>query len=178
MSSLEILTGLLVILTGVYAFLTYFILQAMREQQNAQVRPYVTFDIVPHDPFLEALITNTGKTAALGVSVSLKPNIEVELLDERRIPNVSSKTIELLAPGRTIDEFFGDFEQVAKQNPALRFSGTVSYNDLSGRNYSEPFTIDLNYAEIRGLISKPDVAEELKKLNENFRDLARGLLRQ
>lgn len=178
MGLLEILTALLVVVTGIYTFLNYGILRIMREQQNALVRPYVTFDIIPHDPFFEAIITNTGRTPARGVTVSLHPNIEVELLNERRTPNVSSKTIELLAPGRTIDEFFGDFEEIAKQNPALRFSETVSYRDLARRVYSEPFEIDLNYGKIRGLIPKPDIAEELKRLNDNFRDLAQAMLRQ
>jgi phage terminase large subunit-like protein len=179
------LTALLVIVTAIYAFLTYRILKVnrqileqMREQLNASVRPYVVFDIVPSDQYFEGIIRNTGLTAAIRVSVNLELRIEVELGGRKLSPNLISKEIALLAPGGAIDEYFGHFEDVKKQNPSLQFSGTLTYSDVSARKYTENFVIDLSFGEERWFIAKVDVGEELKKLNEKFGEAIKLLSRR
>jgi hypothetical protein len=162
---METLTGLLVLLTGVYAFLTYRLLLSnramvatMQEQITASVRPYVTFDIVAHGPLFEGVVTNSGATAAVDVKLSLEPAIKVELSGETRGPNLTSKSIALLPPKKQIDEFLGSFEELKSQNPSMRFSGQLNYRDLQRRTaFAEQFEIDLSFGEERGFINKPEV---------------------
>ena len=78
--TIEILTGLLVLITGFYAWATFHILKAnervvevMKSQSEAMTRPYLTVT-----PFIEVgspvfclKIKNTGKTAANRLRLSL-----------------------------------------------------------------------------------------------------------
>ncbi len=68
------LTGLLVLITGFYAWATYRILkanelvvEAMREQSEATYRPYVTAGVYlePDNPIFYLRIANTGKPPQL-----------------------------------------------------------------------------------------------------------------
>jgi hypothetical protein len=77
----DFLTFLLVILTGVYAYLTYLILDAnrkavaaMREQIRASTRPYVHLDLVPDGPLIEVRLRNTGITGAVDVIIGTTPS--------------------------------------------------------------------------------------------------------
>lgn len=76
----EILTGVLVLITGFYAWATYRILKAnehvvevMHEQAEAVTRPYVTVSPVlePDNPIFYLKVSNTGKTAAKDLKLTL-----------------------------------------------------------------------------------------------------------
>lgn len=69
----DYLTAVLVFITAIYSYLTYRMaktseasVQAVREQSEAMLRPYVTIStfVRPHTPILYLRIENTGKSAA------------------------------------------------------------------------------------------------------------------
>ena len=71
---IEVLTAVLVVITGFYAWATYRILLAnervvevMHEQADAITRPYISISpvIEPDNPIFHLRISNAGKTAAL-----------------------------------------------------------------------------------------------------------------
>lgn len=77
---IEILTALLVVITGFYAWVTYRILkanervvEAMREQSEAAFRPYVTVTpfVEPDNPNFYLRIANLGKTAATDLRLTI-----------------------------------------------------------------------------------------------------------
>ncbi|MBM4338231.1 MAG: hypothetical protein FJ110_01680 [Deltaproteobacteria bacterium] len=77
---IEILTAILVIFTGFYAWATFRILKAnekvveqMRYQQEATQRPYISISPVlyPENPIVFLKIKNSGLTAAHNVRLSL-----------------------------------------------------------------------------------------------------------
>lgn len=77
---MEFLTALLVLVTGIYAWVTYRILkanervvEAMREQSEAVYRPYVivTPFLEPDNPIFYLRIANLGKTAATDLRLAL-----------------------------------------------------------------------------------------------------------
>lgn len=77
---IEFLTALLVVITGIYAWVTYRILkanervvEAMGEQSEATYRPYVTVTpfLEPDNPIFFLRIANLGKTAANELRLSL-----------------------------------------------------------------------------------------------------------
>jgi hypothetical protein len=79
-STTEILAGALVVITGVYAALTFGIMRAtrrsvdaMQQQTEALTRPYITISpmILPHNHLILLRIANTGKTAASRVRLQL-----------------------------------------------------------------------------------------------------------
>jgi hypothetical protein len=78
--TIEILTAALVLITGFYAWATYKILRAnervvevMHEQAEAMTRPYiaVTTFLEVDNPIFYLRITNTGKTSAINLKLSM-----------------------------------------------------------------------------------------------------------
>ena len=77
---IEILTALLVVITGLYAWFTFNILKAnerivekMHDQQEAMYRPYISISpvVYPENPIAFLKIKNTGLTAANNLRLSL-----------------------------------------------------------------------------------------------------------
>ncbi|MFZ5995460.1 MAG: hypothetical protein ACOYU4_10800 [Thermodesulfobacteriota bacterium] len=77
---IEILTGVLVLITAFYAWATFKILrtnervvEVMHEQAEAMTRPYISVAPVlePDNPIFYLRITNTGKTAAHNLRLML-----------------------------------------------------------------------------------------------------------
>jgi len=77
---IEYLTGILVFVTAIYAYLTFRMVkaseasvEAVREQSEAMLRPYFTIGpfVRPHTPFLYLRIKNSGQTAARNLRLSM-----------------------------------------------------------------------------------------------------------
>lgn len=77
---IEILTGILVLITGFYAWFTFRILRAnegvlkeMQAQQEALNRPYISICpvVYPDNPCFFLRVKNTGKTAAINLKLTL-----------------------------------------------------------------------------------------------------------
>ena len=176
-----ILTGLLVVLTGVYAFLTYRIMAvnreavaAMRAQIVASVRPYVYFEIVTTGPLVEGVLRNTGVSAAYDVTVSLQPTVQVHIRGSAQDSSLIGKPLSLIPPQKEIREFLGSFEELENGNASLKFTGTVAYVDSEGRRFRDPLTVDLSSLKGMLFIGRTTVEDELKKLNEKIADLAKA----
>lgn len=76
----DYLTAILVIITGIYVYLTHKMakaseasVQAVREQSEAMLRPYVSISpfVRPHTQVLYLRIENTGRTSAENVRLSM-----------------------------------------------------------------------------------------------------------
>lgn len=77
---IDYLTAALVLITAVYSYLTYKMaksseasVQAVREQSEALLRPYITIStfVRPHTPILYLKIENAGRTAAEDLQLSM-----------------------------------------------------------------------------------------------------------
>jgi hypothetical protein len=80
MTVIDYLTGILVFITAIYSYLTYKMakaseasVQAMREQSEAMLRPYVTISpyVRPHTTVLYLRIENAGRSAAENLRLSM-----------------------------------------------------------------------------------------------------------
>ena len=78
--ALEILTGLLVLITGFYAWATYKILRAnesvvevARQEAENISRPYINISTftIPDNPIIFLVIENTGKTLANNLKLQI-----------------------------------------------------------------------------------------------------------
>lgn len=175
---IETLTLLLVILTGVYAYLTYRIMSAnheavdaMRAQIVASVRPYVYFDLVTTGPLIEGLLKNTGVSAAYDVTVSLQPTVQIHIRGAAQDSSLIGKPVSFMPPQKEIREFLGSFTELENSNVSLKFTGEVAYFDSERRRFSEQFTIDLSSRKGMPYIGRTTVEDELKKLNEKILDV-------
>jgi hypothetical protein len=70
--AIEILTGLLVIVTGIYVYLTYRAVAEAREARLQALRPHVVADFWPLGPDYPVIrLTNAGMAVALDVDVTI-----------------------------------------------------------------------------------------------------------
>lgn len=180
---IEILTGILVLVTMGYAYLTYRLAQAseasvvaMQNQSEALLRPYIavaTF-IRPHTPYLYMRVKNIGKTGAQNLQLTLdrdffqfghKDRSEKNL----RLMSAFSNPIDSFPPGAELIfalgpgwEFFGENER--PDICPTQFNITAIYEYL-GKKVKEEHRIDLRpYLGTEGELDP--VVEELEKIRK------------
>jgi hypothetical protein len=186
--AIEVLTGLLVVITGFYAWVTYKImtvnegtLNAMQQQTDAVTRPYLTINVFsePNSVVFYLRIANTGRTGASDVRLTL--DRDFYQYGQRNRPSLREATvfrepIEQLPPGAEM--IFGlaqGFVVLGNEcdpsvtPPVFSINATYSYGE---KTVSETTTIDLRpYKES---MDRPSaVADELKKIREQLEKIAK-----
>lgn len=191
MTNTDWLTLALVVITAFYAWATLKILRAneamvstMRDQQNAAMRPYilVSTSVRTGTQLLYLSIKNVGKTAALGLKLSLDKNFYQlgEKREERNIANSAafSRVIDSLPPDGQLLFLLGNAPMLygssnTEELSPLLFQVTANYKSGS-ESISETSTVDLR-PYINTDIPHDPIVEELGKLREEFVRLSRSL---
>ncbi len=157
---IEILTALLVVITGIYAWFTFRILKAnerivdrMHEQQEAMYRPYISISpvVYPENPIAFLKITNSGLTAANNLRLTLDKDF-FQFGDKKEERNLKSHSafrdkISSLVPGAELYFYLAQsFVIFGKKSgedltPPV-FSITAEY-EYSEKKVSEKTVIDL-----------------------------------
>lgn len=191
MTNTDWLTLALVVITAFYAWATLKILRAneaivstMRDQQNASMRPYilVSTSVRTGTQLLYLSIKNVGKTAALGLKLSLDKSFYQlgEKREERNIANSAafSRVIDSLPPDGQLLFLLGNGPTLygssnTEELSPLLFQVTAKY--MSGsESISETSTVDLR-PYINTDVPHDPIVEELGKLREEFVKLSRSL---
>jgi len=181
--AIEILTGILVVITGIYAYLTHRMAVANEEsakavsaQAEALTRPYVTIApfVRPHTNILYLRIANTGNTVAENVRLSL----DRDFFQFGEANRSNSNLRNIAAFSQPIDSMPPGFELLfaLAQGPSLygpdakaevaptQFAVTASY-EYSGKRVTEITKVDLrpyNWSEGE----RDPVVEELERLRK------------
>lgn len=173
---MEILTAILVAITGVYAFLTYRMskmnertVQLMQEQTESMSRPYLIIQPIvrPHTPLLYLKIYNSGKTPALNVRLELDRDFYQFDDVNRNLKDTSifTSTFDSFAPRQELFFALGQGWLIFGEsiNPLpQQFMITATYSYL-GKEVIEKNHIDLRpFANSEGELSP--IVEELKKI--------------
>lgn len=180
---IEVLTAILVLVTAIYAYLTYRMakaneasVQAMREQSEAMLRPYieVTPYVRPHTTVLYLRVKNTGRTAAQNVRLTMDRDFFQFGKSGSADHNLRTKAafaqpIDSLGPGHKL--VFGlaqGFVIFGKEGgPEItpqQFNIMVTY-EFRGKKVEELHQIDLRpYIGSEG--ERDPVAEELEKIRQ------------
>jgi len=178
---IEILTGILVLITGIYAYLTYRMAVASEEsskavlaQTEALTRPYLTISpfVRPHTNILYLRILNSGRSAADNVRLTLDRDFFQFGNDNQPSSNLRSVT----AFSEVIDSMPPGFELLfaLAQGPSLfgedanpnvaptQFTVTASYG-FSDKHVSEVTRVDLRpYSWSEG--ERSPIVEELERM--------------
>ncbi len=182
--AIEVLTALLLIVTGFYAWVTYRILKAneatiaiTREQMVAQMRPYVTIrpTMVVGNPLLRLVIGNSGRTAATNVRLQIDRDF-YQFGDKSPGKNLAEfmmfkQPIETLAPGSETTVYLAQGYKVLGKgadpniSPAV-FNITASYS-YDGKAVTETTTVDLRPLANAAIGENP-VETELRKLRQGI----------
>lgn len=186
--TLEILTGLLVVITGVYAWLTRRLAHSSEDsvrlataQMEAALRPYV--EVGPYLPpgsiVFHLRVRNTGRTSAKSLRLTLDRDF-FQYGDERPELNLRQFTaftspIEDFPPGAemvfSLAQGFVILQPDANQAVVPRvFQVTATYSGTSGE-YHENTTIDLRPFQ-QSWIGEVPLQDELKRIGEAVKDIA------
>jgi len=180
---IEYLTAILVFVTAIYAYLTHKMaraseasVQAVRDQTEAMLRPYVevTPYVRPHTTLLYLRVENTGRTGAqnvrlmmdrdfyqFGESRSAEHNLRTKAAFTQPIDSLGPghKLVFALAQGFVI---FGDGGS-AGATPQ-QFNITAAY-EFGGKKVEETHRIDLRpYIGSEG--ERNPIVEELEKIRQ------------
>ncbi|MEZ5631571.1 MAG: hypothetical protein R3F09_12820 [Burkholderiaceae bacterium] len=183
MAVIDYLTAILVFVTAIYSYLTYKMVkaseasvQAVREQSEAMLRPYVSVSpyVRPHTTVLYLRVENTGRTAAENLRLSMDKDFfqfgkakqpdrnlrtKAAFVDAIQSLPPGGKLVFALAQGFIIFAPNADPSVVPQQ-----FSVTATYS-FSGKQVNETHRIDLRpYIGSEG--ERDPVVEELEKLRK------------
>ncbi|MDR4652756.1 MAG: hypothetical protein MRJ52_10215 [Nitrosomonas sp.] len=194
MTNTDWFTLTLVLITAFYAYATFKILRAneamvlaMREQQNAAMRPYilVSTSVRTGTQIFYLSIKNVGKTAALSLKLSLDKNFYQlgEKREERNIANSAafSQTIDSLPPDGQLLFLLGTGptlygESNSNKLSPLLFKVTASYKSMM-ESYTETSIVDLR-PYVNTDIPHDPIVEELRKLHQEITKLTKLLEKQ
>ncbi|MGX4181778.1 hypothetical protein [Escherichia coli] len=176
--TMEILTAILVIITGIYAFLTYKMsrisertAQIMNEQTEAMSRPYIIIQpmVRPHSQFLYLKIYNSGKTPALNVELELDKDFYQfdEPTKNLKETSIFTSTIDSLAPNQELFFALGQGWVIfgESKNPLpQQFTITATYSYMN-KEVVEKNNIDLSpFMQSEG--EKNPIVEELERIRK------------
>ena len=180
----EVLTGLLVAITGIYAFLTFRILEAnknvvteMRRQSEELARPRISIFVhsLPSRPMFHLTVRNIGPSAATNLKLRLSKPFHIEKENvELSTTAAFSKIIPNFAPGEKIDFQLGrTFTILARENEDLRpLTFTIDADYWFGaRHYVETTHIDLSVQMMTSLITDA-IVEQMDKINRHLEEIA------
>jgi hypothetical protein len=193
MTNTDLLTLALVVITAFYAWATLKILRAneamvstMRDQQNAAMRPYisVTANLRTGTQLFYLSIKNVGKTAALGLKLSLDKSF-YQLGDKREDRNIAnsaafSRPIDSLPPEGQLLFLLGNGPSLfggsnSEELSPLLFQVTATYM-AGSQSFSETSIVDLR-PYINTDVPHDPVVEELSKLRESIDKLSNSVER-
>ena len=178
----DTLTAALVVITGIYAYLTYGIMKAtrrsvdaMQQQTEALSRPYVTVAplTVPGSHVLFLRIANTGKTAAERVRLELDRPFyrdgEAEEAKNLAVFSAFTQEIASFAPGAELifwlalsSVVFADGADEARTPLVFKVTATYGYSE---RTVTEVTEVDLRpYGKMH--VSYDPIVEQLSGIKD------------
>lgn len=183
------LTGLLVLVTGYYAWTTNRILAAnketvaaMREQSEAMSRPYIqsTLGLVPNTPIFVLQIRNTGKTTALNLRLSLDKDFCQLGNKDRNLRNLNTfkDEIKSFPPDSEFSFWLGTGPEMfaTSHNDDLMpqvFSVTAAYE------YAQKKVVETTTIDFRPFLStdlpRDSITHEMKGMTREIKEVSRAI---
>lgn len=189
--TIEILTGILVLITGFYAWATYKILRAnesivevAREEAENISRPYVNISTftIPDNPIIFLAIENTGKTPANNLRLQVDKDFYQfgEKKKDRNLRGleVFCNPIACFSPGSRLPFYLGIGHQLFNEESEqvvspLTFKITAEY-EYGDKKVKEETVIDLKM-HLNSALAPDAIVSELKKMSESINKLPNAL---
>ena len=168
-----ILTLLVVLVTGVYVYITYRLLLESKATREMAMRPVVIVTAEIHEMYMDIIhlrVRNIGGGAAR--RICLRTNRKFMIGKDKSLDDLGlfKRGIPLLGPGQKIETFLKDMadQEVGKEEP---LEVTAKYEAAVGGETEETFVIDLAALEnLRQVGETPltAIAKSIKKIQENI----------
>jgi hypothetical protein len=184
-SAMVLLTAAYVLTTAALFVLAYrqFLFAARLEQNRA--KPAVILDLIKDRLAINVILKNFGQTAAYNIRISVNPPLLAVRGGPNEAPSAERETpipfieqgVESLVPGREIKGFVGFWPRFSSHYSDLRFRGEVAYRDQRGKDYCDPFVIDLSGERGLGQVQRyglHEIAKELQEIRRILDHIATG----
>ena len=168
-----ILAAILVVITGVYAYLTRRQVLESKATREMAMRPVVIVTAEIHEMCMNIIYLrarNIGGGAAR--KLRLRTNRKFRTGNDKSLNDLGlfKRGIPLLGPGQKIETFLADMtgQEVGKEEP---LEVTAEYENAVGGKTKETFVIDLAALEnLRQVGETPleTIAKSIKKIQENI----------
>jgi hypothetical protein len=186
MTSTDWLTGVLVIITGFYAWQTRKTVQAMNEANEVNNRPVVSINLKERKEsisFVDFIVTNAGKGVARDISFKVKgKNILIKEVGDRKEKikdfRVIKHGIQVLAPGESRKYWFvsvmGRVEEFQKLDTKIE---VTYYGNNKGQPYNDTFSLDFLSLPEYSLGDDPlyKLSKESEKIRNELKEINRNL---
>ena len=172
-----ILAAILVVITGVYAYLTRRQVLESKELREMTIRPalVVTAEIdETHINLINFRVENIGGGAAR--NIRLRTSREFMRGNNRSLNELGlfKRGIPLLSPGRNIETFLASAFELLQQEP---LEVTAEYEDATGRKIEETFLVDFAAFENLSRVGEAPlhtIAKSIEKLQKSIGNLSSG----
>lgn len=171
------LTLVTVVLTLVYVIANLRIVAYMkRNLEHAETihleetRPFVIFDLISEDREIKSLRTNIGRRPAYDVRIKVEPPLIVNYKVGDKGPTTFEDTvIPWLPPGRRITDFLNMGHAFLKDNAYETFTASVTYKDVTGKEWSETAHISGEYLRNLAASNADDPMRKVAQESERMR---------
>ena len=151
MNDIQIQSWLILIVTGIYAIITYFILRAtvMNTKETLRPKVYVDFSF-DNDQHMYVVVRNYGKRAASNIVINFDPDF-IHGDDESLNNAPYIRSIPFLAPDNERQSLLGDAPEIFEKNRGsniLKIS--INYTDETAKpKYFTKYNISLDSFKVR-----------------------------
>lgn len=139
-------SALIVIITAIYALLTFFILRSNNKLLVETTRPYIVVSLPAKELMIFLSIKNIGKRPACGVRVEFEPDLHTigkGFFDETWSKPLMTQLF--MPPEYEVSNLIGNAWEVLNSKTAIpTIKVKSSYKDLEGKKYWEEYNIDLS----------------------------------
>ena len=172
-----VLATILVVITGVYAYLTRLQVLESKELREMTIRPalVVTAEIdETHINLINFRVENIGGGAAR--NIRLRTSREFMRGNNRSLNELGlfKRGIPLLSPGRNIETFLASAFELFQQEP---LEVTAEYEDATGRKIEETFLVDFAAFENLSRVGEAPlhtISKSIEKLQKSIGNLSSG----
>jgi hypothetical protein len=138
--------ALIVIVTAIYALLTYFILRSNNKHLEETTRPYIVVSLPAKELKIYLSIKNVGKRPACDVKVEFEPALHTigkGFYDETWSKPLMTQLF--MPPMYEVSNLIGTTFEVLNSNTVMpTIKAKISYTDLEKKKYKEEYNIDLS----------------------------------
>ena len=176
-SIIAILTFVLAVITGMYAFLTWKMVKETKKMREIQSEPQISVFYKSKDEYInliDIVIKNIGQGPAY--KLTFKTNPDFEYSEGKKISelNIFKNGLKYLAPNQELVFFLNSLIEISSKKLCSSFDVTVNYEDESGKKYERNYNIDLS--EIFGLrhVGGPPlkkIADQIEKIVDEIKKL-------
>ena len=172
-----ILAAILVVITGVYAYLTRRQVLESKELREMTIRPALVVTAEIHEIHINLInfrVENIGGGAAR--NIRLRTSREFMIGNDRSLNELGlfKRGIPLLSPGRNIETFLASAFELLQQEP---LEVTAEYEDATGREIEETFLVDFAAFENLSRVGEAPlhtIAKSIEKLQKSIGNLSSG----